>query len=624
MSRIFGIILLAIALARLGPPSARAQQTSANIPTGPVSARLKLMNTVVDSDAGSSNNANTNILYGTSALGDSRLFLVQQGTTSGSPDTPGKLIAINPNVVNSAQTTILNFDTALPGALDVTQNEKGLLGLAFHPNFNKPEMPGYLKFYTYTNEVRSYHAGLTGTPSGAPDYIHPELTSDPATLVNNIAVLREWTANSTTPTGVTGSSRIILKYADPQNQHNGGTIAFSPADGYLYWALGDGGGNSSNGPDSLNGLNNATDGHTNSPGGTAPHGNGQDRTVPFGKMLRIDPLRESDYDDPLATPSANGQYQIPNDNPFTMASNINPMTSAPYPNWSAGWLDEIYAYGLRNPYRWSFDQGASVDDPNRGKIYVNDVGYNDREEVDVIQPGGNYGWVIREGTRNMAGVSIALTPPVTFPTYAAPVNAQTGLPDTLIDPIAEYNHTVGVASVGGFVYRGWKESSLYGKYIFGDNAPKSTSFMLMYIDPDEAKAPNAPFTIHSLAISPLGASLPGSGLLGLGQGPDNSIYAMFDNGQVYAINPLFTADFDHDGDVDAGDLTTWKGAFGSSAAGDADGDGDSDGADFLVWQKQLGSGVPALAANAGVPEPTAGLLLLIGCAALASRRPSRR
>ena len=146
----------------------RAQQTSSTISPGPVSVRLKLVNTVSATGGG----ANANILYGTSAPGDSRLFLVQQGLSS--PVVSGKVLAINPSVVGTTQTTVLDFGTALPGALDATHNEKGLLGLAFHPNFNKPGMPGYLKFYTYTNELLSYHAAQTGSPSGNPDYIQQD------------------------------------------------------------------------------------------------------------------------------------------------------------------------------------------------------------------------------------------------------------------------------------------------------------------------------------------------------------------------------------------------------------------------------------------------------------------
>ena len=126
-------------------------------------------------------------------------------------------------------------------------------------------------------------------------------------------------------------------FADPQNQHNGGTVAFSPVDGYLYWGLGDGGGNSSGNAEFVTSITSTTDGHTNSTGPTIPHGNSQDRTVPFGKMLRINPLPEAVSNDPNAVASSNGQYQIPIDNPLTMQSNINPQTSLPYVDWKDEW-----------------------------------------------------------------------------------------------------------------------------------------------------------------------------------------------------------------------------------------------------------------------------------------------
>jgi glucose/arabinose dehydrogenase len=593
MPRYVATVLTALALATMANPRAAAQQTSANTVIGSVAVKLKLINTI-------SGSSNANPLYGTHAPGDSRLFLIQQGTSSPNPDIQGKLLFVDPNVVGGAVGTLLDFSLALPNVLDISHFEKGLLGVAFHPGFNEPTNPGYKKFYTYSSEVRTAHPTF--------DYIHPELAPDPATRVNNVATLREWTANSTTPTGVVGASRKILAFADPQNQHNAGTIAFSPTDGYLYWGLGDGGGNSSNSPDFVGSINSATDGHTNSTGPGVPHGNGQDRTAPFGKMLRINPLPESAWDDPNATVSANGQYQIPNDNPFTMPSNINPETMLPYTDWNAAWLDEVFAYGLRNPYRFSFDSGAGPADPNRGKLYVNDAGYNDREEIDHVVAGGNYGWVIMEGTQPMT-----LEPGLSIPAYTAPVNAHTGLPDALINPIAEYNDSVGVATIGGFVYRGSAASDLAGKYIFGDfQSPlRNSNGLLMYLDTNQAKAPGDPFTINRLAISPAGAALPNAALLGLGEGPAGQIYAMFDNGQIYELVPLLAADFDNDGDADGADLTILRGAYSTNAAGDADGDGDTDGGDLLVWQQQLGGVASSTADANAVPEPATGLLLAL-------------
>src|SRR5262249_47192925 len=142
------------------------------------------------------------VLYGTFIPGDSRLFLVQKS---------GVIRSINPSVSNDPGTVILNFSTALPGFLQ-TDSEKGLLGMAFSPDFNNPSAPGFRKFYTYSSESSALN--------GSADFTFPESAT---TAVNNYAVLREWTANAGA-TGITGSSRVIMKVADPQPQHNGGTI----------------------------------------------------------------------------------------------------------------------------------------------------------------------------------------------------------------------------------------------------------------------------------------------------------------------------------------------------------------------------------------------------------------
>jgi hypothetical protein len=204
------------------------------------------------------------------------------------------------------------------------------------------------------------------------------------------------------------------------------------------------------------------------------------------------------------------------------------------------------------------------------------------------------------------------------------VNAHTGLPDALASPIAEYNDTVGIATIGGFVYRGSQMSDLPGKFIFGDyQSPlRGNDGLLMYFDVNEAKAPGSPFTIRRLAISSAGAALPSADLLGFGDGPAGQIYAMFDNGQIYELQPLAAADFDNDADVDGADLTVWRSAFSSTAAGDADDDGDTDGADFLVWQQQVGVVMSVEEASSASPEPATALL--VSWAALAVSTLSRR
>jgi len=189
-----------------------------------------------------------------------------------------------------------------------------------------------------------------------------------------------------------GSERILLTVNQPFPNHKGGQLVFG-TDGFLYIGLGDGG-------DAGDPLNNA-----------------QNLSSLLGKILRIG------VDAPF---TGSLQYAIPADNPFAGGSGS----------------PEIFAYGLRNPWRFSLEQGSS-------RIFVADVGQGNFEEVDILQKGGNYGWRVMEGAHCF--------------------NPSTGC-DTSnkIMPIAEYDHTVGIAVIGGYVYKGTAIPSLANKYIFGD------------------------------------------------------------------------------------------------------------------------------------------------------------
>ncbi len=220
-----------------------------------------------------------------------------------------------------------------PGSFD----ERGLLGLAFHPHYR---WNGLL--YTYTSEPLD---------SGPPDFPIPDTGDAPAPNAS-LSVIREWKVHQPWRKDATvdpDSSRVLMRVEQPQFNHNGGAIAFGH-DKMLYIALGDGGSADDQGP------------------GHVPGGNGQDLSEGnvLGKILRIDPLGSN---------SANGQYGIPRWNPFVHAPGA----------------DEIYAYGFRNPYRISFDRWT-------GELYAADVGQNDIEEVSLVERGGNYGWPIKEGT----------------------------------------------------------------------------------------------------------------------------------------------------------------------------------------------------------------------------------
>ena len=238
-------------------------------------------------------------------------------------------------------------------------NEEGLLGLAFHPNY---ESNGYFYVnYTASNPRRTVISRFSVTANAD--------VADPA------------------------SEHIILQFDQPYSNHNGGQISFGP-DGYLYIASGDGG------------------------SGGDPQGNGQSLTTLLGKILRIDVNN---------TQGAN-QYAIPADNPYK--SNTN------------GYREEIYAYGLRNPWRFSFDIPTN-------QLWTGDVGQNNYEEIDIIEKGGNYGWNVMEGLHCFEPLTGCI---------------QTGLRA----PVWEYNHNLGISVTGGFVYRGPTVPELTGKYIFAD------------------------------------------------------------------------------------------------------------------------------------------------------------
>jgi glucose/arabinose dehydrogenase len=189
-----------------------------------------------------------------------------------------------------------------------------------------------------------------------------------------------------------GSAREVLSVNQPFSNHNGGNLLFGP-DGYLYIGLGDGG------------------------SGGDPQGNGQSLSTRLGKMLRIDPR-----------PSDGGQFGVPRDNPFRGREGAEPL---------------IWAYGLRNPWRYSFDRET-------GDLWIGDVGQNSLEEID-FQPadskgGENYGWNSLEGTQPYAG----------------------GAPEDVVLPVDEYPTSEGCAVTGGYVYRGLAIPNLYGAYLYGD------------------------------------------------------------------------------------------------------------------------------------------------------------
>jgi glucose/arabinose dehydrogenase len=200
------------------------------------------------------------------------------------------------------------------------------------------------------------------------------------------------------------SEQIVFEMAQPGGHNNGGHLLFGP-DGYLYIGMGDGGNDDSD---------------------SAQAGNGQLTNNLLGKIVRID----------VSGTTGSRLYRIPADNPFAANAlcNFDGTGSADCP--------ELFAWGFRNPWRWTFDSVT-------GALWLGDVGSHTREEIDLVTKGGNYGWRCKEGT-----LDTALT---------------CGTPSTpLIAPVAEYEHPVGQAVTGGFVYHGTAIPALVGRYVFGD------------------------------------------------------------------------------------------------------------------------------------------------------------
>ena len=227
------------------------------------------------------------------------------------------------------------------------------------------------------------------------------------------------------------SEQVLLEIPQPYSNHNGGQIAFGP-DGYLYIAVGDGG------------------------SGGDPQNHGQNLKTLLGTILRIDVNKQA----------AGKNYAIPADNPFANNNNGN--------------KEEIWAYGLRNPWRFSFDAMTNT-------LWAADVGQNKWEEIDIIEKGGNYGWDRMEGKHCFEPASGCDT-------------------EGLILPIWEYSRDEGVSVTGGYVYRGSAIEQLKGKYIYADFA-SSRIWSLDFTDrnnPVNTELFKVPFPISSFGVDQQG------------------------------------------------------------------------------------------------------------------------
>jgi glucose/arabinose dehydrogenase len=349
-----------------------------------------------------------------------RIYIIQGGMM-----LPTPFLDISATAANVADRKVIPVDTGY--------SERGLLGLAFHPGFSDPVSPGYRKFYL--NYVKPYVAGVDAAPLGP---------GSPPVAQVSVSVIAEFQVSMADPNvAFPSSERRLLLYTQPQANHNGGQLEFGPEVGpggerYLYIGVGDGGSQDDNN------LGH-TGGNNTSPRPTNGLGNSQDKTRLFGKILRIDPF---------GTNGPGGQYGIPAGNPFVGAG--------------GGVREEIYAYGLRNPWRFAFDWRPGSPTPKR--LFCGDVGGGRTEEINIIVSGGNYGWRYKEGVELPTFSSGATTNPMTLP--PAEVAA-------MIDPIARYAHPgqtveepklpeLGYSVTGGFVYRGSAIPALQGKYVFGD------------------------------------------------------------------------------------------------------------------------------------------------------------
>lgn len=332
--------------------------------------------------------------------GSNRLFVVEQ--------KEGIISVFDNDSLTSDKTVFLDISDRIEG----DGNEEGLLGLAFHPDY---QTNGYFYVnYSASNPRRTVISRF-------------EVSSD-----NPNRAVRE-------------TEQEILSYEQPYGNHNGGQLSFGP-DGYLYIASGDGG--------------SAND----------PQGNGQDRTTLLGAILRID----------VNSRENGNNYAIPEDNPFV--------------GNNEGFREEIYAYGLRNPWRFSFDA-------ENGRLWAGDVGQGTYEEIDIIKKGGNYGWNIMEGSR----------------CFEPENNCNKS---ELELPVWEYGRELGVSITGGFVYRGSTLLSLIGKYIYADYA----TGRIWSLDNSNS---NDPINTQLIQVD--------FGVSSFGADQDNELYICGFDGKIYRL-----------------------------------------------------------------------------------------
>lgn len=520
-------------------------------------------------------------------------------------DQRGKIYTFDPTVATPSSSLFFDVSSAVPNFF--FNGQAGVRGLAFHPDFNNQDTDGYRKFYT--SHSRNFGTSAVGNPT---------TFADPG-FSNHYSVVGEWTINAN-GTVNTGSYRELMRVAQPVGDHNIGQIGFSPnatnsshADyGNLYITMGDGGSNAF--PQTATDVNN--------------HGQGLDEV--FGSILRIDPLA-----------SGGSPYSVVTDN----ALNVNTSITNP--------RNLVWAYGLRNPHRFSFDTGGEQG------MYISDIGQGNIEEVNLGANGANYGWGVREGTfvdtkdPFINNINQLDTLPANHPT------------DAFTYPVAQYDHqnqAVGTSSpaqpgngaiAGGEVYRGSAVPQLKGMFIFGDFANNTGPIFAVDVDElvqreDFTNLTNlsggnlAPYeelrlTFGGVEKTMLQAIRDASGNQSLGRtdirlnlGPDGEFYVLNKRDgrirRLVSVSGVLDGDTDRGGQVNGGDFLTWQQGHGASDAwsdGNFNGDNAVDGADLTIWGDNYGS-TSAVASSAVVPEPTA-IYLLLSMLLLSSacRRASR-
>jgi glucose/arabinose dehydrogenase len=311
-------------------------------------------------------------------------------------DQVGRIVIVSKGTDGNKTNEFLNIIDRQPNSA----YEEGLLSIAFHPDFKSNGL-----FYIYYSQANANY-------SLPPNNVHHS-------FFPRHSVISEFKVSADDPNRADlKSERILLEVPEPFANHKGGQLTFGP-DGYLYLGLGDGG------------L------------GTDPFNNAQNSASLLGKFLRIDVNTRATIQrgkDTVTLP-----YGIPSDNPFVGEPDMNGL----------GARREVYALGMRNPWRYSFDRQT-------GQLWAGDVGQDLWEEVDLIVKGGNYGWNVWEGFHHFK---------------PGPPGAQ------YVDPVIEYPHNtallqeskfprhgIGACVIGGYVYRGAKYPALQGVYIYGDFA----------------------------------------------------------------------------------------------------------------------------------------------------------